>query len=71
MTRTFCDRCGKEIIKSQYAWLRHRTIYAVLRLHSISQKEGWEDYEQYICPACEDEFIHWYMKGKKNTSGRQ
>lgn len=31
MTKTFCDRCGKEI-KEEYGWITHRTLYASIKL---------------------------------------
>ena len=44
MTKTFCDRCGKEIKKvdhrSIYAWITHRALYATLRMIGGKSEEG-------------------------------
>ena len=61
MVKTFCDRCGKEIKKidhvSVYAWLTHKCYYATLR--HVGQSS--ESDEKYICPECEQSYIHWFM----------
>lgn len=61
MTKTFCDRCGKEIHKDSYAVLMHRTIFARQRLMPSCFREEWKDADKYICPECEDEYIRWFM----------
>ena len=63
MTKTFCDRCGKEITK-EYGWITHRTLYASIRLFMRNNDEWSEREEQYICPECEDGYIHWFMNPK-------
>ena len=65
MTKTFCDRCGKEITK-EYGWITHRTLYASIRLMPGKKHEEWsERADQYICPECEDSYIHWFMNPEK------
>ena len=61
MTKTFCDRCGKEIMK-EYGWITHRTLYTSIRFLSMKKHEEWsERTDLYICPECEDSYIHWLM----------
>lgn len=61
MTKTFCDRCGKEIAE-EYGWITHRTLYASIRLLSRKKYTDWSERdERCICPECEDGFIHWFM----------
>ena len=69
MTKTFCDRCGKEIVENRkYAWLNYRKIYARMKLVTHEMRQDWEDDDKYICPECENEFIHWFMHpNEKNT----
>lgn len=65
MTKTFCDRCGKEITK-KYGWIVHRTIYGTIKLLPCKENAEWSDRaDQYICPECEDSFIHWLMNPEK------
>ena len=69
MTKTFCDRCGKEITK-EYGWIRHRTLYASIRLLLSKEKTDWsKENDQYICPECEDSFIHWFMNPETEDGG--
>jgi hypothetical protein len=72
MTKTFCDRCGKEIKKvdhtSIYAWITHRALYATLRMIGSKSEEGnWKTVDAYICPECEDSYIHWFMNPEKKA----
>ena len=61
MTKTFCDRCGKEIT-NEYGWITHRTLYASIRLFPGKKHDEWsEQADLYICPECEDSYIHWFM----------
>lgn len=64
MTKTFCDRCGKEILEknrfSLYAWVTHRCFYSTLRMISSGDPKMESD-DKYICPECEDSYIHWFM----------
>lgn len=65
MTKTFCDRCGKEITK-EYGWIVHRMIYGTIKLLPCKENAEWSDRaDQYICPECEDSFIHWFMNPEK------
>lgn len=61
MTKTFCDRCGKEILPRKYAWIRHQSIYAKLTLEGCA--EGLRDKDMYVCPECEKSFIQWFING--------
>lgn len=66
MTKTFCDRCGKEIKEDNhrgvYAWITHRCYYARLRMIGSGRCElTYESDDKYICPECEDSYIHWFM----------
>ena len=61
MTKTYCDRCGKEIQGSKYVWIRHKTRYAIQRLIPASMRKDWEDTDKYICPDCAEQYIHWFM----------
>lgn len=65
MTKTFCDRCGKEIIK-EYGWITHRTLYAarISFLPGRKHTEWTESKDLYICPECENSYIHWLMNPK-------
>ena len=69
MTKTYCDRCGKEIQGSKYAWLQHKTRYAVQRLIPSSMRKDWKDVDKYICPDCENQFIHWFMNPEPTKEG--
>ena len=60
MTKMFCDRCGKEITK-EHGWIKHKTLYASIRLFSGRHAEWSEQEGLYICPECEDSYIHWFM----------
>jgi len=60
MTKTFCDRCGKEITK-EYGWITHRTLFASIRLLSGKHTKWSEREDLCICPECEDSYIHWFM----------
>ena len=61
MVKTFCDRCGKEIQGSKYGWLQHKTRYAVQRLIPSFMQDEWKDVDKYLCPDCEEQYIHWFM----------
>ena len=61
MTKTFCDRCGKEITK-KYGWIIHRRLYASITLFSGNEHAEWSDpTDRYVCPECEDSYVHWFM----------
>ena len=61
MTKTFCDRCGKEITK-EYGWITHKKIYASIKLVPWKEHTEWSERDdQYICPECEDSYIRWFM----------
>lgn len=61
MTKTFCDRCGKEITE-EHGWIAHRTLYASIRFLPGKKHTEWSDQDdRYICPECEDSYIHWFM----------
>jgi len=64
MTKTFCDRCGKEIPEG-YGWLAHRTLF----LPRKERAEWTERDDLYICPECEDSFIRWLMN-QETENGR-
>ena len=60
MTKMFCDRCGKEIVKRKYAWIWHKSIYTILNITSNSvSDERVRDKDIYICPDCEQSFMRW------------
>ena len=61
MTKTYCDRCGKEIQGSKYALIRHKTWYAKQLLIPAFVRDDWEGVDKYICPDCEEQYIHWFM----------
>lgn len=66
MTKTFCDRCGKEIKEDNhcgiYAWITHRCYYARLSMIGSGRWETTHELDdKYICPECEDSYIHWFM----------
>ena len=70
MTKTFCDRCGKELVKT-YGWITHRTLYASIKLLPGKRREEWsERADLYICPECEDSYIHWFMNPETTEDGR-
>jgi len=61
MTKTFCERCGKEI-KKKYGCIIHMQLYASMSF--LQGKEHTEWYElpnRCICLKCEDSYIHWFM----------
>ena len=61
MTKTFCDRCGKEIT-NEYGWLTRSTLYASIKLIPGKNHPEWSKREdQYICPECENSYIQWFM----------
>ena len=65
MTKTFCDRCGKEITKD-FGWIRRRTLYTSIKLIPWEKHDEWPDrwsdrVDQYICPECEDSYVRWFM----------
>ena len=69
MTKTFCDRCGKEIMK-EYGWITRRILYSSIRLLPGKKHTEWCEREDlYICPECEDSYIHWFMNPE--TKDRQ
>lgn len=69
MIKTYCDRCGKEIQGNEYAWMKHRTRYAVQRLLPSSMRKGWKETDKYICPDCEEKYIHWFMNPEPPKEG--
>lgn len=61
MVKTFCDRCGKEIMK-EYGWITRRMLYASIKLCQGKKHDEWSNREDlYICPKCEDSYIRWFM----------
>lgn len=76
MTKTFCDRCGKEIEKdnrhcSIYAWITHRCYYATLRMIGSDEGLAHRTDDRYICPECENSYIHWFMNPEKEEKINQ
>lgn len=69
MTRIYCDRCGKEIQGSKYGWILHRIRYAEQRLIPSCRRDGWKDTDKYICPDCEEQYIHWFMNPEPPKEG--
>lgn len=69
MTKTFCDRCGKEITEEcKYGLITHRTLYASIRFIPWKKHTEWsERVERCICPECEDSYIHWFMNPKTDA----
>ena len=65
MTKTFCDRCGREITTDrEYGWLSHRVKYSTISFWAPHHKDKWtHDDDKYLCPQCEEEFVQWYEKG--------
>lgn len=61
MTKTFCDRCGKEI-KQEYGWITRKRLYANIRLIPGKEHTEWSYLgDLYLCPECEDSYIQWLM----------
>ena len=70
MTKMFCDRCGAEIPKGQYAWLSRKIIYTVFSLIPNHNRTDWENDDKHLCSQCEDEFVHWFMHSERyNAKG--
>ena len=68
MTKNYCDRCGKEIVRNKYGWLIHKKIYAKLSLIPDAPRQDWTEKDIYLCPECDDEFIAWFNKrGQKHV----
>lgn len=63
MTKTFCDRCGREIMGwNDYGLLKHRILYGKINIFSYNKEnELWKDGDKYLCQECEDSYIHWFM----------
>lgn len=61
MIKVFCDRCGKEIQGTKYGLIQHKTWYARQRLIPSCIRKNWINTDKYICPECEDQYIHWFM----------
>lgn len=70
MTKTFCDRCGKEITHKPFAWINHKTVYAKLSLTPSQPDEDWKEHNKYICKDCEDSYIHWFMRPEGETRAK-
>ena len=70
MTKTFCDRCGKEIQMGfrNYSLLTRRVHYSEARLITINPREDWEMDDVYMCKDCEDSYIHWFMNPERPYS---
>ncbi len=69
MVKTFCDRCGAEIKERKYAWLSRKVVYVNSKMIPWTSREDWNTDDKYICPECEDSYIHWFLhpeEGKKN-----
>ena len=45
----------------EYGWITHRTLYASIRLRPGKKTKWSERADLYICPECEDSYIHWFM----------
>ena len=58
MVKFFCDRCGKEITAPSFGIFRHKVYYAKVQLLF---SRNWEKDEKYLCPQCEQEYIHWFL----------
>lgn len=69
MTKTFCDRCGKEI-EQEYAWLSRKVYYTTARLCTTKLRENWESDDKYICPECEESYIHWFLNPKLSKENK-
>jgi len=59
MVKFFCDRCGKEIISPTYSILKHKVYYAQIQL--LYSREKFDKDEKWLCPQCEQEYIHWFL----------
>lgn len=71
MVKTFCDRCGKEILTQNdfniYSWIRHRSYYGTLYKIScgFDKDPVYKTAEYCICPECEKSYMHWFMNPDK------
>ena len=70
MTKTFCDRCGAEIEKYNYAWLSSKLVYIKAKLLISREREDWKEDEKYLCPKCENSYIHWFMNPDKDENDK-
>lgn len=64
MNKKYCDRCGAEITDSKYGWLRRTLFFSTHRL--ISSGREWKDDDKEICPACEEQYIQWFLHPEKD-----
>lgn len=64
MTKTFCDRCEKELKKGEATWLTHKIIYATLRAWGSRRFANDFCEDKYICPECERDFEQWFKNGR-------
>ena len=65
MTKTFCDRCGKETASREVAWLTMKH-YSTFKFFPIKSRGDWDnrrDSDSYLCQECEDSFIDWFVSG--------
>ena len=60
MTKSYCDRCGKEIEKHKYGFLKHITIYSKIKLYPSNWQKYTEEDERDICPDCEISYFKWF-----------
>lgn len=63
MVKFFCDRCGEEIISPKYGIFTHKVYYAQVQL--LSSRAKWDKDEKWLCPQCEQEYIHWFLNPEK------
>lgn len=56
MTKTFCDRCGREIDRNARTLFRHRTAYA----ETLLSRPVDGNVTHVLCPSCEDSLIYWF-----------
>lgn len=65
MTKTFCDRCGKEIPAGNAYYLSNKEFYRrILTLAPPGLDTERIITEHEICEECQKSLYHWWAEGK-------
>lgn len=59
MTKTFCDRCGKQI---------QRLTILDYPLSVKAALGPWRECEYELCGQCIKDFVKWFQEGKNNDA---
>lgn len=70
MKRTFCDRCGREILDEHSYSIVGREFFRWKFAFARSKKEHCNVVEHELCATCQHELEHWWQKKKNIPSWR-